>query len=159
MGFFRDDLSKKFFRKGVLMRRLAILLTFVLMVVMAGTAFAEETPSYRARSEAFLARVIDGKIDEAYDDLFQGSMIPKAKPQEVEVVKKNTTMATTLYGKLIGYEFIKEQTHGSSIVKVVYTLKAEQYPIVWEFYYYRTGSEWILIDVFFSDQINMMMDK
>src|SRR3989338_8525566 len=100
-------------------------------------AYSEETLNPKEKSDKFLEMVEIGKIDEAYNFLFEGTNMLKEKGQEIDVVKKQTQMAMSLYGNIIGVEFISEENIGSSINRLVFLMKFEKYPIVWEFYFYK----------------------
>lgn len=52
----------------------------------------------RQQVEAFLAAVVAGKIDAAYDGLFKGSYLLEARPQQVEYLKTQSKAALPLYG-------------------------------------------------------------
>lgn len=132
---------------------------FIIICLVSSIVWAEEKPPYLLKAELFLTKVMEGQIDEAYDKIFQDSIIPKLKPQMLDFVKRQTAIGVAMYGKLLGFEFIKQQKYGASIVRVVYTLKAEQLPLTWEFYFYKPKSDWILVNVTFNDQFDLLADK
>ncbi len=124
---------------------------FIIFLICAGAAFGQsKTPVQMA--EKFFATVEKGKIGEAYDQLFQGSIIPVTKPQSVETMKKQTESGLSPFGKILGHEKIREEKVGTSIVRLVYVIKSEKFPTVWEFYFYRAKSEWVLGNLRLNDQ-------
>ena len=133
------------------MKRLLLLLMFFPMLSIGAT------PSMpRAKAESFLGSVVAGDIAGGYDRLFVGSAIPKNKPQAVAVLKTQTQSGLPLYGKVIGYEFVKEETYGTSIDRLVYILKSELGPTIWEFYFYKPTDSWFLSNVMFNDQYTLL---
>ncbi len=103
-------------------------------------------------TEDFLKMVQAGKISKAYDQLFVGSQIPSQKPQAVDMLKRQTTSGLPLYGRILGFEKIREERICESIIRLVYVLKSELAPTVWEFYFYRPNDNWFLANVIFNDQ-------
>jgi len=75
------------------------------------------------------------------------------KPQAIAALKKETVTGISLEGKAIGIDFITQKIYGSSLVREVYFLKTDKAPLVWDFYYYRTGTDWILIKINFDDNL------
>ena len=103
-------------------------------------------------TSAFFRMIQGGKISEAYDQLFEGSLIPDQKPQAVNELKKQTTSGLPMYGKIIGIEKLREEKIGTSITRLVYILKSELHPTIWEFYFYKPKDTWFLTNVIFNDQ-------
>lgn len=97
-----------------------------------------------------------GKVSDAYDHLFLGSQIPVQKPQAVDVLKRQTSGGLPLYGNIVGLEKIREEKIGSSIIRLVYVLKFDLAPTVWEFYFYNPKGEWFLANVMFNDQFQLL---
>ena len=108
---------------------------FLFLLIFPVCVTAGNLKSPKDITNAFFASVIKGNIASGYDQLFQGSPIPADKPQAVTALKQQTKSGLPLYGKLIGYEFIKEERFGKSIVRLLYTLKSEKGPTIWEFYF------------------------
>ena len=104
----------------------------------------------------FFSSIIKGDVSVAYDKLFSGSSIPADKPQAVNLLKQQTKNGLSLYGKILGYEFISEEKFGKSILRYVYILKLEKGPVVWVFYFYKPKDKWILANVTFNDQLDLL---
>lgn len=102
-------------------------------------------------TDAFFKTLLSGKTSNAYDGIFSGSEIPRERPQEVELLKRQTDMLS-VYGKALEAELIREEPVGNSLVRLVYLLKSEKAPTVWEFYFYRPKSDWFLINILFTDK-------
>ncbi len=131
--------------------------TLLLLVLFVPTWALGAAPSVpRAKAEAFLGSVVAGDIGGGYDRLFVGSAIPKNKPQAVTLLKTQTQSGLPLYGKMLGYELLKEEAYGTSIARLVYVLKSELGPTIWEFYFYKGTDAWTLSNVAFNDQYTLL---
>jgi hypothetical protein len=130
------------------------MLLFLTLIPMLAVGASPGTP--RAKAEAFLGSVVAGDIAGGYDRLFVGSSIPKSKPQAVTLLKTQTQSGLPLYGKTLGYEFVKEETYGTSIDRLVFILKSEGGPTIWEFYFYKPANSWFLTNVVFNDQYTLL---
>ncbi|MCD4779782.1 MAG: hypothetical protein K8S27_04445 [Candidatus Omnitrophica bacterium] len=136
------------------------IVTFVLVVIITCAAtnisFAKEPGEF---IEKFFIQIKAGEIDEAYDNLFAGSGIPKMKPQAVEMIKMQTASGLPMYGKIIEFEKVREEKFGTSIIRFVYILKSEKAPLIWEFYFYKPTSNWFLANILFNDQFQLLDSK
>jgi len=130
----------------------------VLLILILCSAFISPKTDYKKETATFLASIIKGEVDKAYDKLLSNSLLAN-KLEEVKLQKEKTKTAITLYGKLIGYESVKTQKYGNSIVRLVYVLRCERMPVVWEFYFYKAASDWKLTSVKFNDEYDLLADK
>ncbi|NWF94126.1 MAG: hypothetical protein HXY46_14590 [Syntrophaceae bacterium] len=133
-----------------------IVIGFLLM--SASVCQAQDQPP-RAMAENFFRMLQAGKVSQAYDQLFVGSSIPQVKPQEAEMVKRQTESGLSLYGKILGFELVREEKFGTSVVRLVYVLKSEKNPTVWELYFYKPKANWFLARFFFNDQFQLLEAK
>ncbi|MDD5063803.1 MAG: hypothetical protein PHQ35_03455 [Phycisphaerae bacterium] len=136
---------------------MVIVMAAVLSLVLCGAAFPKK-PDCKKTVETFLAGVLKGEIDKSYDEIIPESL-KEAKPQEVQALKSQTKTTLDARGKLLGYEFVKQQQYGDCIVRLVYILKTEHMPITWEFYFYKASSDWILVNIKYSDEYDLLVDK
>jgi len=134
-----------------------MILIILLLIVPAISNASEEDPITKV--SAFFTMVQEGKISDAYDQLFIGSNIPASKPQAVEMLKIQTNSGLPLYDSIIEFEKIREEKFGSSIIRLVYVLKSELAPTIWEFYFYKPKSDWFLANIKFNDQFQSLNSK
>lgn len=134
----------------------------IVVVVFLGLALCSaavsEKDDYQTRAEIFLAGIIDKEVDKSYDELFSNSLIA-SKAQMVRLQKENTLTILNMYGELLSYDFVKQQKYGDSVVRLVYILKCEQVPVVWEFYFYKPVSDWTLVNIAFDTKYDLLADK
>ena len=131
----------------------------VLLLLIPSLSYAAEIKPAKAMAEAFFGRLQKSDVSGAYDNLFRGSSIPKDKPQAVTALKQQTQAGLPLYGKVLGYELVREESFGTSLVRFVYLLKSEKHATVWEFYFYKPKNEWFLANILFNDQFNLLGSK
>ena len=58
------------------------------------------------------------------------------------------------YGKSIGYELLRNDTVGDSLMRTVYMQKFERHAVFWIFLFYRGGDGWLLSEVSYSDVLS-----
>jgi hypothetical protein len=138
-------------------KKLSISILLLLFVSASIVYSKEQDPTQKV--ENFLQMVQDGKINEAYDLLFLGSSIPSSKPQAVQMLKTQTSSGLPLYGSILGFEKVREKSFGASVIRLVYILKSEIAPTVWEFYFYKPKGTWFLANIIFNDQFQLLDSK
>ena len=135
------------------MKKFMPLFIAIFLITSAHICHAKEPSQF---TEEFFEMLMAGKISEAYDQLFVGSQIPAQKPQAVDVLKRQTSSVLPLYGSIVGLEKLREERIGQSIIRLVYVLKLEVAPTIWEFYFYKPDKNWFLANVIFNDQFNLL---
>ena len=134
-----------------------LLLLLALALALPALAHADGTPKDQA--EAFLRAVQAGQVKAAYDKLFDGTTIARAKPQQVTVILKQTQTMLEIYGRPLGFEMVNQEPFGQSLVRLVYLLKFESAPAEWEFYFYKPHDQWLLTNTQFDDGFSMLSAK
>jgi hypothetical protein len=147
--------------KGIRMKRIKIGGVVVILVFLVlGVAATKKEASYRTKSDAFFAQLMETKISAGYDILLAGSPI-KNKSTTIEGLREKTSQALIQSGKPVEIEFIKEQKFGKSMVRLIYIMKFEEVPLIWELYFYqpKPDSDWNLINLRFDVEPDMVGDK
>jgi hypothetical protein len=132
------------------MKLLASFLFLAVFIVNAADAPAADSP--KARAEQFLAGMVAGDVEKSFDKLFAGSPTLAAKPDMIDLMKRQTSAGLPLYGKVLRYEFIQEKSFGASVVLLSYMLITEKHPLIWHFFFFRPDKAWIADTVVFNDQ-------
>ena len=122
----------------------------LLILLLSSTQAFGQSPTQKA--EEFLARVPTSS-DSALDDLFAGSGLSEMRPQDLMTLKGQVKMAMGLYGSPLGVEKIRDETISPSLVRLVYLQNFSQYPVAWEFYFYKPKDAWVINTINFKDQI------
>ena len=138
------------------MRKVTISI-IVVIGLLACSAFIGKGGHEKA-TEKFLSDIVNGEVDKAYNELLSGTMLA-ARADAIELQKQQTSQLFDAYGKLLGSELVKKQPFGKSLVRLVYIMKCEKMPLVWEFYYYKADKQWQLISLKSRDTFDMLADK
>lgn len=133
-----------------------ILLACLLSLTLSSTQAQTSQP--RAVAETFLTTIAQGKTAVAYDKLFEGSNISKDKGAGASI-KKQTDAALPPFGKVLGFELIREEPFGTSLVRLVYLLKSERHLTSWEFYFYKPKTNWFVAEINFTDRFYLLDAK
>ena len=113
----------------------AIFAAILILVFVSASPAQDKSP--KAMTEGFFRLLMQDKMPEAYNRLFAGSPVPKLRPEETDMIKEQTRSTLTDYGKILGYDLIREEKFGGSVLRLVYLLKSEVVPTVWEFFFYK----------------------
>lgn len=124
----------------------------VLLCLLSGACLAAENPGPAQLAETFLTRLGKNEPDAAIDALFAGSGMAELKPQAITAMKSQVKVALGMYGKMTGFEKIGETEFSPSLKRMTYLQKFEQYPVIWEMYFYRNKNQWVVNQIFFNDQ-------
>ena len=138
------------------MKLLRLLALTLLLSLAAGGSLRAQTIDPKLKIETFFNLLGQGDTGKAYDALFNGSNLQARKPDAISVLKRQSEMGASLYGKTIGSDFIDSKTFGTSVQRLVYVQKLEKYLLVWEFFYYKANHDWFLADVRFSDKLDLL---
>ena len=83
----------------------------------------------------------------------------KSKNEELTGLIDKATKLEGRYGRHTGHDIASVKTVGSDLVILRYLYRGERFPVVWHFYYYRTGNgamprEWNLIEIRFDTNLD-----
>jgi hypothetical protein len=99
----------------------------------------------------FFNTLINGKVENAYNELLKNSPLARNKDKVNEQVMK-TTQAIELYGKISGSEQAGAEYTSISYVKVKYLSLHPFNPILWTFTFYNSPSiGWIVLNLKYTD--------
>ena len=119
----------------------------VLAAVPGGTGSAQ------AKAEALFTTIIAGDDSKAFDGLLGGTVIAERQSGAAYTLRSQLENGVRVYGRPVGFDLVEEKTFGSSLVRFVYILRLEKYPLVWEFFFYKSGDAWQPIEVRFNDAL------
>jgi len=133
----------------------AIFAAILILVFVSASPAQDKSP--KIVTEEFFRLLMQNKMPEAYNQLFVGSPVPKLRPEETDIIKEHTQSTLADYGKILGYDLIREEKFGGSVLRLVYLLKSEVVPTIWEFFFYKPNSEWYLLGVTFSEDADALV--
>src|ERR1051325_1083190 len=111
------------------------------MFVCISTHAAETTP--KQKSELFFQTVMKGKVDKAFEGLFEGSLFASSKSEELQRMKDDFKKHIESCAEL-GYEHVEQEELEKSVEKLVYVLKLESHTLIWDLSFYKPKEKWIL---------------
>lgn len=67
-------------------------------------------------------------------------------------------MLAQRFGKSIGFEFIREERAGDSLLRIVQIQRFERHITRWSFIFYRSSDGWVLNTFYFDDNVRALFD-
>jgi hypothetical protein len=115
-----------------------------------------------ARVSDFFENLRDEQVgpEKAFADLLAGG--PLEKSVKVKTLIDRSNKLAELYGAFVTAERIAAKEVGKDLVLLKYLHKAERYPVIWYFTYYRPPStvgdekEWMVIAVRFDTRLDLL---
>ena len=103
------------------------------------------------RIDDFLGEIANDDIDTAIDSLLVRSPLQK-DTKKVSLLKDGIRREIPKYGAYMGLEQLRLERVGRSLVRGVYLYQCLDYPVIWNFTFYRSEDEggWRLISLQFS---------
>ena len=136
-----------------LCKSLCAFLSIAVFACLLGAAAPGVNPEPTA--ERFFQTLSKSGSEKAFEALFEGSLFAQAKSEELARMKEDFNKH--LAGRSIaGFEQVKQKSYGQSVVKLVYILKLESHPLVWEFYFYKARTDWVLARVGFDEDLRKL---
>jgi hypothetical protein len=123
------------------------------MFIVCSSAAAQ---SPRSLAEAFLGTLQKSPVAAGYAKLFEGSNIG---PDQAQNLARQTEATFSTLGRVLGYDMIREEQFTPSFTRLVYLLRLERHPTLWEFYFYRPGNRWFVAEVNFSRKFDALAPK
>ncbi len=101
-------------------------------------------------AESFFSHVVKGKYDKAFDQLFEGSVVVRERPQDFALMKSQTNAVMPSFGNLINVELYQRKEFGDSILRLIYIMKFSKHPLVYQIYFYKPNDVWLAEDLKFG---------
>jgi hypothetical protein len=127
---------------------------FILLLVVGASAMADtlkDALAARQLSDRVMAKVGEGDSEGGLRIAKPYLIIPPAEfDVMLDQLKMQQPMMAQRFGKSIGYEFIREDKIGTSLLRIVQIHRFEKHVMRWSFYFYRGSAGWVL-DTFKTD--------
>jgi len=114
--------------------------------VPAPQAGGELDAAVRARIEAFFKHLAEGKLDEGYARLFEGSTLAKEQPALLPTLIKNTTLVLEKCGAAENGSVLRVRSAGRTLKEVTCILNCKKRPIRWTLFVYFGEGRWQILD-------------
>ena len=114
----------------------------------------------RQLTDKVMAAAGKGNTDDAYAAMTPYALADVNVLDRSRVSTRNSRMQLEQFiGTSVGYEFIRSEKVGESLLKLVYIEKAEKQAIPWQFIFYKNGAGWALSAFSNSDNINTLFSR
>lgn len=133
----------------------------VCLVLMPAGAYAQsrlkDPAAARKLSDDIMKRVAAGDIEGGLRLAKPFLIIPEAELETmIGQAKLQVPVMAQRFGKNLGYEFIREDRAGASLLRIVQLSLHERHATRWSFYFYRTPTGWALNTFHFDDNIRAL---
>ncbi len=103
-------------------------------------------PLVKARVESFFVMLKDGRTQDCYKKLFEGSSIAKEQPAVLDELIENTSKVMEKCGRIESTELVSVQACGSCLRKATYIINCQYQPLRWNVYAYFGEGRWQILD-------------
>jgi len=110
----------------------------------------EPPPAVVRQIDAFITSVRDGKVEQAYADLFAGTLASK-RQAEVEQMVALTSANIRHCGSIRDWQLIKAEQFTPAIYDVVYLIRSDGCPLFFQTIFYDNGTKWSVNHINFTD--------
>ena len=116
--------------------------------------------SARELTVAVMKRIVAGDDRGALELL--RPRLPVSK-EEFDATRDKTLKARGLFdarfGKVVGYEFIREERVSNLLIRLTYVEKRTRHLVRWQFTFYRPGAEWRLNSFTWDDNASALFEQ
>lgn len=135
---------------------------FLLLLVLAAyPSQAAELPDATAAvalSDRIMQKAAEGDVRAALELGRPYIVIPHSEfDSMLGQAELQLPMIAVRFGKPIGYEFLRNDTVGDSLVQTVYLQKFEKHAMVWRFVFYRNEKGWVLNSFKYADDLSSLL--
>ncbi len=137
------------------MRDLALFLLLMLSPSAAMTEELKDSTAAVALAEKVVQKTSTGDVRDGLELARPYLEIPSSQFDVLlGQVEMQAPVQATRYGKSIGYELLRKDTVGDSLIRIVYIQKFERHAVAWIFYFYKPKNDWLLAELSYSDAIS-----
>ena len=139
------------------MRLVALIFAFLLSGGINAAEFKSPDAAV-ALADKVMAQVAAGDLRGGLEALKPHTVVPTAEFEAmIGQAELQQPMLSARFGKSIGYELLRNDTVGQSLIQLIYLHKYERHATVWRFIFYRTDSGWTLNTFKYVDDITMAL--
>ncbi|GAA4650619.1 hypothetical protein GCM10023116_29020 [Kistimonas scapharcae] len=107
--------------------------------------------------ETVMKDVGKGKLREGMERLTPYVLFPASEMDaQLSQVEMQMPMVLQRYGKPVGFDLIKVEEAGNSLIQYAYLQKFEKHALVWRFIFYQSNDQWMLNHWSFDDKVKML---
>ncbi|MBB5393879.1 MULTISPECIES: hypothetical protein [unclassified Herbaspirillum] len=114
----------------------------------------------RPLTDKIMAQAGAGRTDDAYAAMSPYALIDIRALEAARVNARSTRMAIEAQvGNSVGYEFIRSEKVGDSLLKLTYIEKTEKQAIPWQFIFYKTPAGWAISAFSNGDNVDALFER
>lgn len=98
------------------------------------------------------------QLDSAYQGLVKNTIISE-RTENIDQLKEKTRLALDNFGPVQGFEIVESLDVGSALIRFTCVSLNADVPMRWRFYFYRSGSQWKIIDLRVDDGIADLFEE
>jgi hypothetical protein len=121
-----------------------------ILLALASHAYAQvlaTTGDARKLADDVMAGIAAGNLDAAITQLRPQFLLPAAEADAmVAQVNSQFRSVGDRYGAPRGFDFIRQESAGESLIRLTYIARYERAPIRWRFVFYKGDKAWGLTD-------------
>lgn len=122
---------------------------------LSATTLGKDEIEVRAVADDIVSHFANGEVSDAFSLMRQHSPLPEQDIQAAEdTTVQQLKMLSPRFGRIVGHEFIRSETAGESLIRLIYIVKHEKHILRWRFIFYRPNDKWLLNNFKWDDQIN-----
>ncbi|MFL9927058.1 hypothetical protein PQR62_22490 [Herbaspirillum lusitanum] len=135
------------------------------LLAIAGVASAhadtlKSETEVRALTDKVMAQAGAGRTDDAYGVMAPYALIDVRALDAARVTARSSRMAIEAQvGSSVGYEFIRAEKVGESLLKLSYIEKTQKQAIPWQFIFYKTPTGWGVSAFNNGDNVDSLFDR
>ena len=135
----------------------ALVAAAVPAIVFGQTQYLPDAVAARKAAEGIVASIAAGNPVGAWKQLRPLSVVP-AGEFDVFEAQYGSQQAQLLqrFGPPVGYEFVKEENVGTTLLREQFIVRNEKVPTRWVFVFYRTEKGWVITDFKFDGNIQAL---
>ena len=113
----------------------------------------------KAKVEEFMKLVGVDELDEAFQVLKPYWIFPENEWTELQIdTSQQMAMIEPRFGQTIGYDFVRAEVVGDTVLRLIYIQKRERHLLRWRFIFYKPYDRWILNACLWDDEIEALFN-
>ena len=128
-----------------------------LAIHVGSLSSADLEPELKQAFDSFFAKLKEGRIDEAWKKLLEGSRIGKESSILSEFISKSQEIVK-VHGKVEDVELLRVKSTGKHLREIIYQLTCKDHPTRWRIFAYFTSGRWQILDIDVSSDLTRMFE-
>ncbi len=145
---------------SLILRSMLACLAFTGLLQAAHADTLKSETEVRALADKVMAQAGAGRTDDAYGLLSPYALVDIRAFEGARTNARGARMAIeALVGNSVGYEFIRSEKVGDSLLKLTYIEKTERQAIPWMFIFYKAPAGWAVSSFSNGANVDALFDR